>query len=92
MYHYLKSLGLYPVKVTGRYKRKKQYHVEFRENRKYPERKLQAVITDWGYVRGVFSIHLCLDEVVLESEYGDCKINIYYKSMGKFEVIYDEEM
>ena len=80
MYDYLESKGMYAIFVHHG----KSYHTEFRldkDSQSYCE-----VITDWGYIRNVYSIHLCTNEVVIESKFGDMKVNVKYSKMEKFEV------
>lgn len=85
MYDYLKSIGMYSVF----HRRKHGYHTEFRLNN--PNQKDATIYTDWGYIRHMRSIHLCANEMVIESEWSDMKINMYYKDISKFEVIIMEE-
>ena len=91
MYLYLKDKGMYPCSIY-RGKRSngkgKFYHTEFRLNQE--TQQSITIITDWGYIRGCTSIHLCTNELVVESDYGQCKINIYYKNIEKFEVRVEE--
>ena len=85
MYDYLKTTGMKLLTIRTD---KKKYHMEFvldQTCQKYCE-----VITDWGYVRGVETIALCRDEVVLISN-NSMKVNIKYKHMDKFEVHCFEE-
>ena len=88
MYIYLKSLGMRPM-MRWRGPKHRFYHTEF-----VPERTsnqtINMIILDWGYVRGFQSIHLCKNEIVIESDYGNAKINMNYKDINKFEVIIDE--
>lgn len=88
LYHYLKEKGLY-----GIFRRRKNgYHVEFCENAE-SDYGIYRILTDWGYIRGVERIHLCTNEVVIESKYGFGKVNIFYKDMDKFEVeLYDKTL
>lgn len=88
MYHYLNDIGLY--KLIHRRSDKKSYHFEFVEDRN-SDRKVYAIVTDWGYIRGFTSIHLCMNEIVVESDYGFAKINMFYKHMNKFEVLFDDD-
>lgn len=93
MFEYLKSLGLKQLfhHRDGRSKRNPKYHVEFVEDRD-KSLKVDSIVLDWGYVRGFNRIHLCRDEIVLESDFGFTKINIKYNKIEKFEVvIYDED-
>ncbi len=91
MYEYLKQVGMYPMvhwkEVNGK---KKNYHVEFVEN-KNKDKRIYAIRTDWGYIRGCTSIHLCAKEIVIESDYGFTKINMYYKDIKNFEVLYEDD-
>ena len=95
MYDYLDEIeGLYPLKishggVTVDYGRKRFYHTEFRIDAN-TDAKSFTIVTDWGYIRGCTSIHLCRNELVVESDFGNCKINMYYKNIEKFEVRIDE--
>ena len=86
MYEYLQTTGMKMLMIRTD---KKRYHSEFtldQESQKYCE-----VITDWGYIRGVESIALCRDEVVLISN-NSMKVNIKYKHINKFEVNCFEEL
>lgn len=86
MYNYLKELGMYAVFHRG----EKGYHAEFRLNYDYDQEDA-TILTDWGYIRHIYSIHLCSDEIVIQSKYSDMKINMYYKDITKFEVIIQME-
>ena len=82
MYDYLESKGMKPIFIH----RKKAYHTEFRLDKNQGD---CWIYTDWGYIRHVFSIHLCMNEIVVESKL-DMKVNIKYSSMKKFEVYIEE--
>lgn len=91
MYVYLDELGLYPCTIAHGKRsngKMKYYHTEFRLNER--NQQSMTIITDWGYIRGCTSIHLCTNELVVESDFGRCKINIYYKNIEKFEVRVEE--
>lgn len=93
MFEYLKGLELKQLvhHRDRRSKRHPNYHIEFVEDRNLTL-KIDSIVLDWGYVRGFNRIHLCRDEVVLESDYGFAKINIKYNKIEKFEVvIFDED-
>jgi hypothetical protein len=90
MYHYLKDKGLFPLIHRNSKTRGKTYHIEFVED-KYKDKKIYAIKTDWGYIRGFDSIHLCANEVVIVSDYGFAKINMYYKNINTFEVLFDDD-
>lgn len=85
MYDLLKSKGMYPIFVHRN--NAKAYHVEFRLNRNQTDCRID---TDWGYIRHVYSIHLCTNEIVIESRL-DMKVNILYRKIEKFEVLIEEE-
>lgn len=88
MYEYLEEIGMYSIFVSHgqNYKgRRKYYHTEFRPNREMHKDRF-TIVTDWGYIRGCSSIHLCMRELVVESDFGHCKINMFYKNIEKFEV------
>lgn len=92
MYNYLKSLGMKPI-IHRRGKKgvkHRSYHVEFVIDRENINQTIRMIMTDWGYIRGFQSIHLCKEEIVVVSDYGTGKINMYYKDINKFEVIIDE--
>lgn len=87
MYEYLKEKGLYAIFVHR--KDGKTYHTEFRLQ---PHQEECTLITEWGYIRHIYSIHLCQNEIVVESKFGDMKVNIKYSRMEKFEIqIYEKE-
>ena len=90
MYQYLKSVGMYPVMHRNSETKGKTYHIEFVEDRN-KEKRIYAIKTDWGYIRGFTSIHLCTNEIVVESDYGFAKINMYYKDINTFEVLFDDD-
>jgi len=81
MYDYLLSKGLYKIFIWA--DDRKSYHTKFRLNMGQID---CTIVTDWGYIRHVESIHLCKNEIVIESQYSDMKINIFYKEIKKFEV------
>ena len=86
MYDYLKSKGMYAIfrwADDG-----KSYHAEFRLNNGQTD---CTIITDWGYIRHIYSIHLCMNEIVIEAYMDRMKININYKDIENFEVIIEEE-
>ena len=86
MYEYLKSLGMYGIFHRHKY----GYHTEFRLNQE--ENQYDATIkTDWGYIRHIYSIHLCANEIVIEAHFSDMKINMFYKDINTFEVSIMEE-
>lgn len=93
LYNYLVDLGLkrlikhhYGKKFNGHY----AYHTEFVPDMNTSMR-IESIITDWGYIRGVNRIYICRNEIVLASDYDSCKINMNYKDIKKFEVrMYDE--
>ncbi len=81
MYEYLLSMGMYKI---FRWKDdRKSYHTEFRLNEGQIDCK---ILTDWGYIRHVESIHLCKNELVIESRFSDMKVNMFYRNIEKFEV------
>lgn len=86
MYDYLKEKGMYAMFIWA--DDRKSYHTEFRLQ---PHQNDCYIITDWGYIRHVQSIHLCMNEVVIVGGFGDLKVNINYKDMQKFEVRIWEE-
>lgn len=88
MYDYLKEIGLYPSKIWRDASRKRhpRYHMVFGEN-KDNNLRIDSIITDWGYLRGFDTIYLCANEVVIESPFESCKVNIKYNEINKFEVI-----
>ena len=86
MYNYLKSKGMYAIFQQ----RKGGYHVEFRLNHDLNQSDC-TVVTDWGYIRHIYSIHLCRDEIVIEAYMDRMKINMYYRDIKKFEVMIVEE-
>ena len=86
MYNYLKEIGLYPIFVH--HESGKSYHVEFRTQQQHT---YSIIETDWGYIRRFSSIHLCTDEIVIETQIGEMKVNINYKDIKKFEVRLLEE-
>ena len=86
MYEYLKSLGMYGIFRWA--EDRNSYHAEFVKNNGQIDCRIN---TDWGYIRHVERIHLCMNEIVIESKYSDMKINIMYKSMEKFEVEIETE-
>ena len=88
MYDYLKSKGMYPIFVWR--DNGKSYHTEFRLNNDKNQTDCM-IVTDWGYIRHIYSIHLCADEIVIEAYMDRMKINIYYKDIEKFEVKIEEE-
>lgn len=81
MYNYLKEIELFPKVHWG----DRGYHVEFVEDTS-KNYEITGIVFDWGFVRGVDSIHLCADEIVIECKFGFGKINVYYKNIDKFEV------
>lgn len=83
MYDYLLSVGMY--KMFQWADDRKSYHVEFRLNSDKGQSDCK-IITDWGYIRHIHSIHLCKNEIVIESRFTDMKINMNYKDIKKFEV------
>lgn len=84
LYRYLSTLDLKPLFIHNKH----GYHTEFRVPLSHD---LCQVLTDWGYVMGVSSIHLFAKEVMLESQYGDMEINIKYKFIERFKVeVFDE--
>ena len=84
MYDYLKSIGLFPVMHRrGKKKKHRIYHIEFTTDY-HKNQIIEYIYTDWGYIRGAESIHLCQNEIVIESFH--TKININYKDIDKFEV------
>jgi len=86
MYYYLKSIGMFKLIIW----RETGYHVKFvPDNEK--EYFSMRINLDWGYIREFDAIHLCTNEIVIETKYGFSKININYKSINKFEVILEEE-
>ena len=86
MYEYLESKGMYPIFVRN----KKGYHAEFRLNKEKNQVDCR-VQTDWGYIRHIQSIHLCMKEIVLEGRIDEMKVNINYKDIRNFEVIIEVE-
>ena len=83
MYEYLLSEGMY--KIFRWADDRKSYHTEFRPNKSSGQIDCK-VVTDWGYIRHVEAIHLCKNELVIESRFSDMKVNIFYKEIKKFEV------
>lgn len=93
MYNYLKDIGMYPIMRwrDPSKKRHPKYHIEFVVDRN-SNLYIDSIVTDWGYLRGFNRIHLCRDEVVLESDFESAKVNIKYNKMNKFEVrIFERE-
>lgn len=86
LYDYLTSLGLFPLFI---WRDKKSYHVEFRNNADSDE-KIGAIVTDWGYITGVDSIHLFTNELAVTCGYEMGQINMYYSKLDKFEVRMEE--
>lgn len=83
MWHLLKETGMYHI--IRWHPSKKSYHSEYVLNKDTNQTDC-TIITDWGYIRHVDSIHLCKNEIVVESVIGRLKINIRYKHIKKFEV------
>lgn len=83
IYEYLKSTDLYPL-----YYSKTGYHIRFVLQR---HQTFCRVNFGYGFVRGVESIYLCGNELVIESKYGDMKINLYYKDIQELEVYIEED-
>lgn len=73
---------MYPIFVWGD-KKASKYHTEFRLNEGQVDCRIDF---DWGYIRHVNRIHLCKNEMVVESKFADMKVNINYKDIKKFEV------
>lgn len=88
MYDYLKSVGLKALFLWD--DGNKRYHTEFRLQ---PHQSNCDAIFSWGYIRHIFSIHLCANEIVVEGEYGRMKVNVFYRDIDeeKFEVRIEEE-
>lgn len=87
MYRLLKEHGMYPVMIWA--DNRKSYHIRFDLNRNRDQHDCM-ILTEWGYIRHIVSIHLCTSEIVLEAEYGRMKVNIYYRNIDKFEVRIEE--
>lgn len=83
MYDYLKSLKMYQMSVW--HESRKKYHMKFVLNSD-EEQTYCEIVTDWGYIRDVHTIHLCRDEIVIEAKLSDMKVNIKYRTIKKFEV------
>lgn len=83
MYEYLLSLKMY--KIFRWADDRKSYHTEFRLNNDENQTDC-TIFTDWGFIRHVDSIHLCKNEIVIESKFSDMKINMFYRNIEKFEV------
>lgn len=82
MYNYLKELGMYPIIVRHN---RKSYHMEFRPNKELNQTDCD-IKTDWGYLKGIESIHLFQYGIVLYSKYELCEIYILYNTIKTFEV------
>ena len=82
MYDYLKETGMKSLF----YRKGKGYYVKFVLNLyiKYS----QIIINDM-YIRDFYSISLCTNEIVVRDEMDKMKINIKYKDIEKFEVLFE---
>ena len=84
MYNYLKEIGMYPVMHW--HTLDKGYHVEFVENHDTDE-VIDVIVTDWGCITGVSSIHLCINDIVIVVAKG-CKVYLRYKDISDdFKII-----
>lgn len=81
LYHYLKDIGLFGVIHHG----ERGYHFEFVEDAT-KNLEINAVRFDWGYLRNVKRIHLCANELVLEGNLTEMKVNVFYRHINEFEV------
>ena len=89
MYGILKDNGMYAIFVHNEDHRT-GYHTEFRLNK--DKGQYDCTLTfDWGYVRHIESIHLCMNEMVLISRYSDMKVNVKYKHIKNFEIFIESE-
>jgi hypothetical protein len=86
MYHLLKDSGM--KDLTHWADDRRSYHTEFRLTDGQSD---CTVLFNFGYVRHVYSIHLCSSEIVIESKWSDMKVNVNYRDIEKLEVRIEED-
>ena len=86
MYHLLKDSGL--KDLTHWADDRRSYHTEFRLQSHQSD---CTVRFNFGYVRHIYSIHLCSNEIVIESKWSDMKVNVNYKDIEMIEIIVEED-